>query len=88
MLTEDGAVAIVFNGEIYNFLELRAELEAQGHTFRTQTDTEVLLRLYQVEGEDCSRGSTACSPSPSGTARSARSSSPATAWASSLSTTR
>jgi asparagine synthase (glutamine-hydrolysing) len=52
MLTEDGSVAIVFNGEIYNFLELRAELEAEGHTFQTQTDTEVLLRLWQVHGED------------------------------------
>jgi len=52
MFTEDGQLAITFNGEVYNFLELRAELEAAGHTFQTATDTEVLLRLYQVEGED------------------------------------
>ena len=52
MFTEDGQLAITFNGEVYNFLELRADLEAHGHTFRTQTDTEVLLRLYQVEGEN------------------------------------
>jgi asparagine synthase (glutamine-hydrolysing) len=52
MLTEDGSVAIVFNGEIYNFLELRAELETEGHTFQSQSDTEVLLRLWQVHGED------------------------------------
>ncbi len=52
MFTEDGQLAITFNGEVYNFLELRSELEAQGHTFRTQTDTEVILRLYQTEGED------------------------------------
>src|SRR5947199_3051009 len=51
MFTEDGQLAITFNGEVYNFLELRAELEAQGHTFQTQTDTEVILRLYQLEGE-------------------------------------
>ncbi|HEX7181204.1 MAG TPA: asparagine synthase (glutamine-hydrolyzing) [Thermoanaerobaculia bacterium] len=51
MFTEDGSAAIVFNGEVYNFLELRAELEKQGHAFRTQTDTEVVLRLWQVHGE-------------------------------------
>ncbi len=52
MFTEDGQLAITFNGEVYNFLELRADLEARGHTFQTQTDTEVILRLYQIEGED------------------------------------
>jgi asparagine synthase (glutamine-hydrolysing) len=52
MFTEDGQLAIIYNGEVYNFLELRAELAAAGHTFQTQTDTEVVLRLYQVEGED------------------------------------
>ena len=52
MFTEDGQLAITFNGEVYNFLELRADLESRGHTFQTQTDTEVILRLYQVEGED------------------------------------
>lgn len=51
MFTEDGQLGITFNGEVYNFLELRRELETQGHTFQTQTDTEVILRLYQVEGE-------------------------------------
>jgi asparagine synthase (glutamine-hydrolysing) len=51
MFTADGQVAISFNGEVYNFLELRAELEVQGHTFRTQTDTEVILHLWQVHGE-------------------------------------
>jgi len=47
----DGAVQIVFNGEIYNFRELRSELEAKGHSFRSHSDTEVILRLYLEEGE-------------------------------------
>ena len=46
MLSDDGLTAIVFNGEIYNFKELRASLESRGVRFRTSSDTEVLLRLY------------------------------------------
>lgn len=49
--SDDGQSCIVFNGEVYNFVELRAELEAQGHTFRTTTDTEVILRLWDLLGE-------------------------------------
>ncbi len=51
MLAANGAVVLVFNGEIYNFLELRAELETKGFAFRSHSDTEVLLNLYLAEGE-------------------------------------
>ncbi len=50
MASPDGRFIIVFNGEIYNFRELRADLEASGETFRGHSDTEVLLRLFQREG--------------------------------------
>ncbi|TLN17036.1 asparagine synthetase B, partial [bacterium] len=50
---EDGTIWITFNGEIYNFLELRQELIQQGHTFKTRTDTEVIVHLYEQHGVDC-----------------------------------
>src|SRR5262249_46183866 len=49
----DGATGIGFNGEVYNFRELRSELESRGYGFKTNTDTEVLLQAYLHWGEDC-----------------------------------
>ena len=53
MLDELQELTVVFNGEIYNFQELRQELEGLGHRFRTRTDTEVLLEAYRAWGLDC-----------------------------------
>src|SRR6266704_505846 len=50
---EDGTLWIVFNGEIFNYRELRSELQSRGHRFQTQTDTEVLLHLYEESGPEC-----------------------------------
>lgn len=52
MITDDGNLVIIFNGEIYNYLELKQELLTLGHTFRTQSDTEVILKAYQQWGND------------------------------------
>src|SRR6202790_1810712 len=53
MSNEDSSVWVTFNGEIFNYLELREELLAKGHRFSTRSDTEVILHLYEEKGEDC-----------------------------------
>ncbi|MCG3155179.1 MAG: Asparagine synthetase [glutamine-hydrolyzing] 1 [bacterium] len=50
---EDGTLWIVFNGEIYNYLELRAELERRGHRFKTRSDTEAIVHAYEEYGVEC-----------------------------------
>jgi len=50
---EDGTVCIVFNGEIYNYQEIRNQLLAKGHFFKTKTDTEVIIHAYEEYGEEC-----------------------------------
>jgi asparagine synthase (glutamine-hydrolysing) len=53
MAGPDDATWIIYNGELYNYRELRAELQAQGHHFKSQSDTEVILHAYQEYGPDC-----------------------------------
>jgi asparagine synthase (glutamine-hydrolysing) len=53
MCNEDRTVWITYNGEIYNFAVLRSELQSKGHQFVSNTDTEVIVHLYEEEGEDC-----------------------------------
>jgi len=53
MCNEDSSLWITFNGEIFNYLELREELRSKGHRFATRSDTEVILHLYEDKGQDC-----------------------------------
>ena len=87
MITADGQYVLTYNGEIYNFQELRLELEALGYQFRSRTDSEVVLYAYAQWGAIAWSASTACLPLPSGIAPGSRFSWPATAMGSSRSTT-
>jgi asparagine synthase (glutamine-hydrolysing) len=53
MADTESQIFIIYNGEVYNFPELRKELEARGHRFRSATDTEVVLNAYKEWGESC-----------------------------------
>jgi asparagine synthase (glutamine-hydrolysing) len=53
LANEDGTIWIIYNGEIYNFPELRKDLEARGHVFRTHTDTEAVVHAYEEYGDAC-----------------------------------
>ena len=60
MVSEEGRFVIVFNGEIYNYIEIRDELVKKGYFFRTRTDTEVLLAAYHEWGKNVCTGSMEC----------------------------
>lgn len=53
MTNEDGSIWLIYNGEIYNFRELREELIGKGHNFISKTDSEVIIHLYEEKGKDC-----------------------------------
>ena len=53
MANDDKTLWITYNGELYNFLDLRSELEGRGFSFRSKSDTEVLLKAYEAWGRDC-----------------------------------
>ena len=61
MISEDENLVLCYNGEIYNFKEIRTELEAYGFTFKTKTDSEVVLKAFEKWGMPVSKNFTECS---------------------------
>jgi asparagine synthase (glutamine-hydrolysing) len=55
MISKDKNIVIIYNGEVYNYIELKKELEALGHIFDTTSDTEVILKAYEEWGFDCQK---------------------------------
>ncbi len=53
LFNEDDSIVVVYNGEIFNFQQIKAELEAKGHRFRTHSDTEVIVHAYEEYGDAC-----------------------------------
>ena len=80
---EDETAWIVFNGEIYNHAQLREQLQARGHRYRTNSDTETIVHLYEEYGRDCVRHLRGMFAFAIGMLKSNVYSLPATAWASS-----
>ena len=70
LFNEDESAWIVYNGEVYNFQELRPDLVGRGHRFRTHSDTETIIHLYEEYGAIAFKNCAGCSPSPSTTRRS------------------
>jgi len=60
MFSDDGSIALIFNGEIYNYVELREELKSLGHKFKTTSDTEVIIHAYQQWGTNCQNKLNGC----------------------------
>lgn len=80
MANEDSGVQVSYNGEIYNYREIREELRSKGHTFRTNFDTEVLIRSYEEWGIECLHKFIGMFALRSGTSGKTDSTSPGTAW--------
>src|SRR5436309_11757436 len=85
---EDGSIWVVFNGEVYNYLPIREHLISRGHRFKTRSDTEVLVHLYEDRGDEFVTEINAMAALALWTAEGSDWSWPGTGWARSRCTTR